>query len=483
VSSAATVERVQGPTFYGAAAALFESQHPEVLIAGPAGTGKTFAVLCLAHLEALRYPGARIVLARQTRASLTQSVLKTYEQDVLMHPAWARIGHEILAGGAHRRARMSYEYPNGSEVFPLSLENVDRTFSMEADMVCVFEVKEVSFESYQLLARCLRNHRTPIQRRICDTNPGHDLLWMAPRMGYFPAGRRNAREPGRRLHLLSKHKDNPRIEQSYIEELKALPPGAIRDRMWRGWWVAEEGRIFDGWKPSIHMLDADQVPALKWYFASMDFGYRNPGCFQVWGVDADDRIYEVAEIYRSGWQRDEWAQAIVELRREFPFRRVIADSEDPREIDFLNDFLGAPGGRDEPRIVEGAEKSRGVLHGLNQVRWALSLDSSGKPRMYVVRDNLRCGRDEVLARQAKPTDSTQEVGGYVFRKRQDGKPDLEEPDPACPNHGMDCWRYANVWKWRKRQHEPVVQKTYEHGTWGDVLRHSEKRRRARRRRA
>jgi len=473
------VEDLKIGPFYGAAGKLFSCTHPEVLLAGPSGTGKTMAVLTYATVKLLQYPGARAVFCRQTKASLAQSILKTFELHVL--PMFERTGlmRALLGRAIRRENRTNYLFPNGSEVFLLGLENVDRTFSMEADLVCIFEVKEVGFETYQLLARCLRNNVLPVQQRICDTNPGHEFLWMSPRMGYFPQGRRNLKEPGRRIHLLSRHTDNPSITEAYIEELRSLPHGAVRDRMYLGRWVSEEGMILDMWDPAVHCIDKADVPEIAWYFGSMDFGYANPGCFAVWGVDKDDRMFEVAEVYRAGWQLDQWAEAIAELRREFPFWRVVADSAEPRSIDFLNDFLGTPGGREEERIVTPSDKSKGVLHGLNQVRWALTSDRGGRPRMFVVRDNVRCGRDEALARRAQPTCSVEEVGGYVFKKRQDGRPDKEEPDPACPDHGMDAWRYAAVWKWRKDLTPQAKAKEYAHGTWGDVLGHKAKLTRAR----
>jgi Rad3-related DNA helicase len=51
----------------------------QLLISGPAGTGKTFAILCLLHCLASDEPGLRILICRQTRVSLTDSVLITFE--------------------------------------------------------------------------------------------------------------------------------------------------------------------------------------------------------------------------------------------------------------------------------------------------------------------------------------------------------------------------------------------------------------------
>src|SRR4051812_42143326 len=79
----------------------------EVLIEGPAGTGKSIAAMQKMHVAALKYPGMRGLVVRQTRESLTESVLVTYETKILPE-------HSPIAGGASRASRQSYIYPNGS---------------------------------------------------------------------------------------------------------------------------------------------------------------------------------------------------------------------------------------------------------------------------------------------------------------------------------------------------------------------------------
>src|SRR5436309_1787806 len=72
----------------------------ELLVCGPAGTGKTYSILAFLHLLAADYPDLRILFCRQTRVSLTESVLVTFEKEIL--PA---DGMESLARGASRRNR------------------------------------------------------------------------------------------------------------------------------------------------------------------------------------------------------------------------------------------------------------------------------------------------------------------------------------------------------------------------------------------
>ena len=69
-------QKAYGPR--GGAKALFYCKDSEVLLAGPAGTGKSRAALEKLHLLALKYPGLRGLMVRKTRAvSYTHLTLPT----------------------------------------------------------------------------------------------------------------------------------------------------------------------------------------------------------------------------------------------------------------------------------------------------------------------------------------------------------------------------------------------------------------------
>src|SRR5262245_22584773 len=71
------------PSFalYGGVARGFNSTAEEVLLSGPAGSGKTIASLLRVYWVCRKYPGARCLVVRKTRESLTESVLVTWERD------------------------------------------------------------------------------------------------------------------------------------------------------------------------------------------------------------------------------------------------------------------------------------------------------------------------------------------------------------------------------------------------------------------
>src|SRR4029077_15530344 len=68
---------------FGPGLDLFHCQDDEVLIAGPAGTGKSISCLQKLHLAMSKYPDARGFMARKTRVSMTNSCLETFQKKVL----------------------------------------------------------------------------------------------------------------------------------------------------------------------------------------------------------------------------------------------------------------------------------------------------------------------------------------------------------------------------------------------------------------
>src|SRR2546428_7234460 len=64
----------------GKALLMLHDSGEEILMAGPAGTGKTRACLEKVHLICELYPGARVLVARKTRQSQPQNTPRTFQK-------------------------------------------------------------------------------------------------------------------------------------------------------------------------------------------------------------------------------------------------------------------------------------------------------------------------------------------------------------------------------------------------------------------
>lgn len=445
----------------------------EVLIEGPAGTGKTWGIwYWLVALLTKAPAGARVLVVRKTLASIRQSMQPTVEDKVL--PLFGEALRRHLLRGPQRDHRRSYHFPTGPEVVLWGLDDVGNLDSVEADIVWIEEARHVQRATYDRLKRCLRNNALPWQLMLLSTNPGSDGHWLAPGpYSSFPDGRRRAPiEPERRVRLLSRHEDNPSVTESYLEYLRSMQ-GAQRAQLLEGRWCGESGRIWPTYDEAQHMHDMrleqrglnwglvapgsrDFAVQFKGFAASFDPGYRAPACFGVWGISKEGPAYLVAECYATGLDQEEWARTIEGLYESMPFRAGVVDSAAADLIDLLNDHLGRRFGRKTGRVMFSAHKEQGSVEaGLDVVRWALGegLLNFLRPeqRMRPVhRRNQETGEwgvfpwpDPAIYDAGKPTSSTAEIHGYIFIEAEMGTTDdarakrerKEEPDPKCADHG------------------------------------------------
>lgn len=175
-----------------------------VVLEGPAGTGKTRAVLERYHREAEKYPGLRVLIARNTRESCTDSWMVTFEEDVLPE------GH-AFRDGAERKNRHSYVYPNRSEIVVGGLDKPTKLYSTQFDRIFLPEVNECTEDQVMPLRRCLRNNKTSYNQMTMDLNPTIEGFWLY-----------DWEAAGEATFFQTRHSDNPSITQTYIDNLYKL---------------------------------------------------------------------------------------------------------------------------------------------------------------------------------------------------------------------------------------------------------------------
>ena len=405
------------------AAQAFRSHRPEVLISGPAGTGKSLACLYKLHYLAVKVPGLRALILRKTRESLTESALVTFEEKVL-HP-------QHLAGlaGGQRRLRQAYQYGNGSTIVVGGLDKPGKVMSTEYDLIYVQEAIEVEEEAWEALTTRLRNYVLPFQQLIADTNPDRPTHWLKKRC-----------DTGKTLLLDSRHEDNPFLWDGqawtpegldYLAKLDNLT-GPRKQRLRFGRWVQAEGVVYDGWDAAIHVIDRFDIPADWPRYWSVDFGFTNPFVCQFWAQDHDGRLYLYREYYQSQTLVEDAAKEIRRLSENEPAPRAIICDHDAEDRATLTRHLG----------VDTDRADKDISPGIQAVAARLRKAGDGKPRLFVLRDSL-VSRDRVLDDQKRPCGFLEEVDGYIWDIKENKKYGEEPVDKD--NHAMDAARYAVFW--------------------------------------
>ena len=239
----------------------------------------------------LQRPGLRILVTRKTRESLTESVLVTYEQEVL-----PLTGHRFIAEGTIRRVRQSYRYPNGTEWIVGGLDKPSKILSTSYDLVFANEAIELLEEDWETLqSRIGRPDRAHgLNAILGDTNPGDPSHWLKQRC-----------DAGRCELWTSTHKDNPAIwseggwtekGEAYLARLGRLT-GNRRKRLFEGVWAAGEGQWFETFSDEHVTEDAEFDPRFSVYLA-VDCGVHTGAVwFQVCDVGGDPAVNVFADYY------------------------------------------------------------------------------------------------------------------------------------------------------------------------------------------
>lgn len=511
-------------TPHGAGRELFLCRDREVLLEGPAGTGKSRCAAEYLNWVAETYPGVRILILRKTRASITESFGVTWEDEVLGSIA-AGGRHPAVTGTASLENRRAYTYPYArtlvdgriyegrSHVVLGGLDKPGRVMSTQWDIVYVNECFELTEEEWQALTSRIRHWHIPWQQCIADTNPDHEFHWLnlrAEEPYEVPAELAHLLPPPRpgqkkMTRLLSRHRDNARYFDhargdwnaegaGYMATLHALT-GVMRDRLLHGKWVTAEGLVWPEYDAAVHLvnqysLDEDDKPRadghprdehgelkLDWHFASIDWGYHpKPGCLQVWGVEKrTGRMYRLHEVYQTMRQKDWWAERVAEFDARYQLEAIACDPAEPASIDLFNDRMTDACNRLGRKVAVKANNDGKA--GRDAVRYGLTGGTlpGARPLLHFVRDAQAFGPDPALKRNKKPVSLEQELVQYIWRRGDSGKPETlkEEPDPGCEDHACDALRYACMWAWKRDLTPRKPAPEWEGGTLGDLFGHDD----------
>lgn len=420
VRQAGKIKQIGKPSFSfrGNAGVIQKATDEEIVLSGPAGTGKSLANLYKLHCLALHYPRMRGLIVRKTRESLTETALVTYEEDILGE-------NNPIKEGPKRNFRQVYHYPNKSTIVVGGLDKSIKIMSSQYDMIFVPEATEITEGDWEALLTRLRNWRMPFQQLLADVNPDRPKHWLKQRA-----------DKGAIRLLETRHEDNPSLWDqekkewtekgiAYIAKLEKLT-GVRYLRLRKGLWVTAEGLILSDWDPAIHVIDPFPIPSNWRIIAGVDWGYTKPGTIVVIAIDGDGRAYIVHEVYRVQQKIAWWVQQGQRLKALYAIDVFYCDPSEPAYIKDFNDVgLNAV----------GADNS---WHpGVQEVQQRLVVAEDGKARLYVFNNSLE-ERDKILDDEKQPCGFVEETEGFVWKKNSQG---LKDEPADCPDHAQDAVRY------------------------------------------
>lgn len=450
---------------------LFECRDEEVLVSGPAGTGKSRACLEKILAVCLLTPNTRALILRKTLRSLGSTALVTWRNYVAKEAL--ATGTVVYYGGSSQEPPQ-YRFRNGSTVTIGGLDNPTRIMSSEYDIVYVQEATEITIEDIEFIKTRLRNWVTSFQQLLMDCNPAGEKHPLKLRCN----------EGVCRL-IESRHEDNPRLfdeiehpdgsvtyqvtEQGakYMKILDGLT-GVRHKRLRLGLWVSAEGVIYEEFDPYIHVLpwsyDADgnrlPLPPEWTRYWVIDFGLNHPFVLKCFAEDEDGTLYMYREIYMTNRIVSEHAQTIMDIvspekeRRYYDhvnkIERVVKYREwiEPKPTAIICDHDA-----EDRRTFEKAT-GLGTRPAIKHVSVGIDLHKArltgvdGMPRFFLMEDTL-VERDQSLADALLPTCTVEEYPNYRWKVSTDGR---KHDEPVKEDdHGMDTDRYMTMFRDYKGQ--------------------------------
>jgi phage terminase large subunit len=410
----------------GGAKELLSAKDQEVCVAGPAGTGKSLAMLQKAFYTSLMVPGCRSLIVRQTHAALTGSTLVTFEQQV----ATAALAEGVVKwfGGSPRKPP-AYQFANGAEILVGGLDRPEKFLSTEFSRIYVDEATQISLTALETLITRLRANADTYRQIILACNPDHPKHWIKQRCDDHTM---------RMIHSL--HRDNPLYVNAdgtltergidYMAKLDALT-GVRRLRYRDGIWAAAEGLVYEGWSEPVHVIDPFEVPDSWSRWVTIDFGFTAAFVAQLWAEDPDGRLYLIREWVRTRMLVEDHAVVIRDrLLKDQPRPRAIITDHDAEDRATLERKLGMG--------TQPAHKS--VSDGIQALQSRLKVQGDGKARLYIFRDAL-LERDPEMDAASLPVGFAEEIVGYVWAVKPGNAGGLKEEPVKANDHSMDPGRY------------------------------------------
>jgi hypothetical protein len=410
---------------------FFTMKDPEIILDGPAGSGKTRILLERQHVIMCKYPGARGLITRKYRSSMNETCLQVLDKEVYAD----RDGKPYADAPRWYENDQKYIYANGAEIIVGGMDDPTKIMSAQYDWAYWNEAIEGKQQEWETISTRLRNYRVPYQQLLGDTNPGAPHHWIKQRA-----------DSGRLKLLPTNHKDNPvywdKKHAKWTAKGNAYVNNILRDgltgvtkaRLYDGEWKAASGLVYDMWDRDIHVVPGRTIPdnwERIWVF---DFGFVDPFVWIELCIDpTTGYVYLTREFFFTGVRVDQAAEYILKTSKGVVPYALICDhdAEDRATLEVNLGMLTVP-----------AFKSINV--GIQYVQNRLRTDNPrfhGKPGFYIF-ENSAMRIDEKLKARHKPTRVREEFDVYVWDTAKINEDKYTDEPVDKDNHGMDAVRYG-----------------------------------------
>ena len=408
---------------------------PELMIGGPAGTGKTHAGVMKGHKLACMYPGSVGVFVKKVKESIKRTVIPTY-YDVLGYNPMTNPG---FVRGFGNTQPTEFHYQNGSLIFNIGLNDPKQLDSLQTDWFFVNQAEELDESDWEILRTRNRGMKMDFRITFGDCNPSYPEHFLCP----YPDNDNRRKEI---VCVPTQHTDNPALfwqkmwtalgEEYVLNTLQSLT-GLNYDRYYLGKWVFGEGAVFEDFDRKKHISSAqwrkdDFGSEWEWY-RSIDYGSTAPKVCQLWAVKDRQEYRLVSEIYKT------------KLHAGYFYDMLMAMTQDWVNLEKVN-WSTADHDGEATLVMEEKEKTEKKGLKLRKVkkhdrllgRIELQKQYYADDKVLYNKNTLWHDKDESLIEKGAPWATPMEIGRYAYPQKKGATKDvpIKEHD-----HGIDSQGY------------------------------------------
>jgi hypothetical protein len=164
--------------------------------------------------------------------------------------------------------------------------------------------------------------------------------------------------------------DNPYLTKEYIDSIVRSHTKGLADRFIYGRFAQVGGKTFT-FDSTLHVreITKDLLTEVRY---GVDFGWTNPACILVVGLDHDGRMWVLDEVYGSQLPTEKLIEALQDFYSCYGRGRIICDPSDPETIEMI---------RRAGLTVEGNKYKR--EDGIRELGSRFTIQGDGKPRLFI----------------------------------------------------------------------------------------------------
>lgn len=246
--------------------------------------------------------------------------------------------------------------------------------------------------------------------------------------------------------------DNPwLLSTQKVQMARGLSPQAVEVRK-RGKFIKKVGMIAPWWQRSVHVSDV--AFNRDWAVTgSMDFGFSNPTCFQLWGVDYDDNLHLFDGFYERQLTNKQKAYKIRDICKPYGIKLndlvIVSDSAQAQDIQELNEISAEDSSLGFSVVpvkkVSGTNLENWDEYRANKMQQYGEITEDGKTKIRVSSKLMtydeKAGHDiNWFVKEIENLKWSEVASPSVSEKQQGAR-----WDERYPNHAIDAFTYFLVY--------------------------------------